>query len=75
MPPSTVELIGPDDGGQTLRWCYRREPRTGTDARWAWDWMASWGLIDGKFDVTTQIDRRMEGAAHGRAREAHASPR
>jgi NitT/TauT family transport system substrate-binding protein len=34
------------------------------EARWAWDWMASWGLIDGRFDVTAQIDRGLEREAH-----------
>ena len=35
-----------------------------SEARWAWEWMASWGLIDGTFDVTAQIDRRLEREAH-----------
>ena len=35
-----------------------------SEARWAWEWMASWGLIDGAFDVTSQIDRRLERDAH-----------
>jgi hypothetical protein len=26
--------------------------------------MASWGLIEGAFDVTAQIDRRLERDAH-----------
>jgi ABC-type nitrate/sulfonate/bicarbonate transport system substrate-binding protein len=34
------------------------------EARWAWDWMASWGLIAGTFDVTTQINRTLEREAH-----------
>ena len=34
------------------------------EARWAWEWMAGWGLIDGAFDVTAQIDRRLEREAH-----------
>ena len=34
------------------------------EARWAWDWMASWGLIDGRFDLTAQIDRGLEREAH-----------
>ena len=34
------------------------------EARWAWEWMASWGLIDGAFDLTAQIDRRLERKAH-----------
>ena len=37
------------------------------EARWAWDWMASWGLIEGTFDVTTQINRKVEREAHGLA--------
>ena len=36
-------------------------------ARWAWDWMASWGLLEGGFDATTQINRRVEREAHARA--------
>jgi len=34
------------------------------EARWAWEWMASWGLMSGEFDAGTQIN----GAV---AREAH----
>jgi len=34
------------------------------EARWAWEWMASWGLIEGAFDVTTQINRKVEREAH-----------
>jgi ABC-type nitrate/sulfonate/bicarbonate transport system substrate-binding protein len=37
------------------------------EARWEWDWMTSWGVLDGVFDVTTQIDRDVEEAAHKRA--------
>jgi ABC-type nitrate/sulfonate/bicarbonate transport system substrate-binding protein len=35
-----------------------------SEARWAWEWMAGWGLIDGTFDVAAQIDRRLERDAH-----------
>src|SRR4029077_7399150 len=34
------------------------------EARWAWDWMASWGLIHGTFDVTSQINRKIAREAH-----------
>ena len=37
------------------------------EARWAWEWMTSWGLLHGAFDVTTQIDRRLEREAHALA--------
>jgi ABC-type nitrate/sulfonate/bicarbonate transport system substrate-binding protein len=36
------------------------------EARWAWDWMASWGVLEGAFDVTAQINRGLEREAHQR---------
>jgi hypothetical protein len=41
------------------------------EARWAWEWMASWGLIHGTFDVTTQINRKIAREAHELAFAAH----
>jgi ABC-type nitrate/sulfonate/bicarbonate transport system substrate-binding protein len=35
-----------------------------SEARWAWEWMASWGLLQGPFDVSSQINRRLEREAH-----------
>jgi len=40
------------------------EPIPEHEARWAWEWMASWGLMPGTFDATTQINRRVEREAH-----------
>jgi ABC-type nitrate/sulfonate/bicarbonate transport system substrate-binding protein len=37
------------------------------EARWAWDWMASWGLIEGAFDAAAQINRGVERDAHAHA--------
>jgi hypothetical protein len=37
------------------------------EARWAWEWMASWGLLQGEFDPGAQINRQIEGEAHERA--------
>ena len=34
------------------------------EARWAWDWMASGGVLHGAFDVTTQLNRTFERRAH-----------
>lgn len=34
------------------------------EARWAWEWMASWGLLEGAFDATMQINRSLEREAH-----------
>jgi NitT/TauT family transport system substrate-binding protein len=37
------------------------------DARWAWDWMASWGVLHGTFDAAAQINRKLEREAHALA--------
>ena len=34
------------------------------EARWAWEWMASWGVLQGGFDATTQINRDVQREAH-----------
>jgi ABC-type nitrate/sulfonate/bicarbonate transport system substrate-binding protein len=34
------------------------------EARWAWEWMAGWGVLQGAFDVTRQINRDVEQRAH-----------
>ena len=34
------------------------------EARWAWDWMASWGVLHGTFDAASQINRKVEREAH-----------
>ncbi len=37
------------------------------EARWAWEWMASWGLIAGEFDASAQINHKVESRAHAAA--------
>ena len=37
------------------------------EARWAWEWMAGWGLLEGDFDLASQINRSVEREAHERA--------
>ena len=34
------------------------------EARWAWEWMASWGVMAGPFEAATQINREVEEKAH-----------
>jgi ABC-type nitrate/sulfonate/bicarbonate transport system substrate-binding protein len=34
------------------------------EARWAWEWMASWGVLDGPFDASSQINRKIAEEAH-----------
>jgi ABC-type nitrate/sulfonate/bicarbonate transport system substrate-binding protein len=59
-----VDALRPDDF--TLGRVQLKEPTPipEHEARWAWEWMASWGLIDGAFDLTAQIDRSLEREAH-----------
>ena len=34
------------------------------EARWAWEWMSSWGLLSGAFDAMAQINASVQRAAH-----------
>ena len=34
------------------------------DARWDWDWMSSWGVLSGEFDIESQINLAVQAAAH-----------
>ncbi len=41
------------------------------EARWDWEWMASWGLLSGEFDATSQINDAVQQVAHaGRLNDA-----
>jgi ABC-type nitrate/sulfonate/bicarbonate transport system substrate-binding protein len=62
-----VQSLTPDDFNPGRIQLKEPGPIPESEARWAWEWMASWGLIEGEFDVTTQINRRVEGEAHERA--------
>jgi ABC-type nitrate/sulfonate/bicarbonate transport system substrate-binding protein len=33
-------------------------------ARWAWEWMSGWGILQGDFDVKSQIDQSFQHRAH-----------
>jgi len=59
-----VEALEPDDFNLGRIQLKEPGPIPEDEARWAWDWMASWGLIAGAFDVTTQINRTVEREAH-----------
>jgi len=59
-----VDALSPDDFNLGRIQVKEPGPIPEGEARWAWEWMASWGLIDGTFDVTAQIDRSLEGEAH-----------
>ena len=59
-----VETLGPDDFDLSRIQLKEPGPIPEAEARWAWEWMAGWGLINGAFDVTTQINRMVEREAH-----------
>jgi ABC-type nitrate/sulfonate/bicarbonate transport system substrate-binding protein len=59
-----VDALSPDDFNLSRIQVKEPTPIPESEARWAWEWMASWKLIDGTFDVTSQIDRKLEHQAH-----------
>jgi NitT/TauT family transport system substrate-binding protein len=65
-----VETLTPDDFDLGRIQLKVPTPIPEREARWAWDWMASWGLLAGEFDLAAQIDRRLEGQAHALAAAA-----
>jgi NitT/TauT family transport system substrate-binding protein len=62
-----VQSLTPDDFNLGRIQLKEPGPIPEDEARWAWDWMTGWGLLEGTFDVTTQINRRVEGEAHEHA--------
>jgi len=61
---SAVTALSPDDFNLGRIQLKEPGPIPESEARWAWDWMASWGLLHGPFDPATQINRKLEREAH-----------
>src|SRR2546428_4672263 len=61
---SEVTALGPDDFNLGRIQLKEPGPIPESEARWAWEWMASWGLLQGAFDATAQINRSLEREAH-----------
>ena len=59
-----VEALRPDDFNLGRIQLKEPGPIPEHEARWAWEWMAGWGLMSGAFDATNQINRRVEREAH-----------
>ena len=59
-----VAVLRPDDINLSRIQLKEPTPIPESEARWAWEWMASWGLLHGPFDVSSQINRRLEREAH-----------
>ena len=62
-----VDALTPDDFNLGRVQLKVPTPIPEHEARWAWNWMAGWGLLQGPFDATTQINRSIEREAHERA--------
>jgi NitT/TauT family transport system substrate-binding protein len=59
-----VEALTPDDFNLGRIQVKAPEPIPEADARWDWEWMASWGVLSGAFDATAQINAALQQAAH-----------
>jgi len=59
-----VQALTPDDFNLGRIQLRPPTPIPEDEARWAWDWMASWGVLSGTFDVTTQINGKVQQEAH-----------
>ena len=59
-----VEALRPEDFNLDRIRLKEPHPIPEDEARWAWEWMASWGVLHGDFDVATQINRDVQRQAH-----------
>src|SRR5712691_1024182 len=67
-----VDALTPEDFALSRIQLKEPGPIPEAEARWAWEWMASWGLLQGPFDVGSQINRRLEREAHELAADVRA---
>jgi len=59
-----VAALTPDDFDLGRIQLKEPGPIPEAEARWAWEWMASWGLMAGEFDASSQINGRIAREAH-----------
>ena len=59
-----VQALSLDDFNLSRLQVKAPEPISEADARWDWDWMASWGILHGEFDAESQINAAVQQAAH-----------
>ena len=57
-----VDALTPGDFDLGRIQLIRPGPIPERDARWAWEWMVSWGILEGDFDPASQLDN---GVAQG----------
>jgi len=54
-----VDALMPEDFDLGRIQVKRPGPIPEADARLAWEWMASWGILEGSFDPASQLDNRV----------------
>ena len=54
-----VDALRPEDFDLGRIQLKRPGPIPEADARWAWEWMVSWGILEGSFDPASQLDNRV----------------
>ena len=54
-----VDALAPEDFDLGRIQLKRPTPVPERDARWAWEWMVSWGILEGSFDPASQLDNRV----------------
>jgi hypothetical protein len=54
-----VEALRPEDFNLGRIQLREPGPIPEGEARWAWEWMASWGVPQGSFDARAQINRKV----------------
>jgi NitT/TauT family transport system substrate-binding protein len=59
-----VQSLEPEDFNLDRVRLMEPAPIPEEQARWAWEWMSSWGILHGDFDVTSQIDQDFQRQAH-----------
>jgi ABC-type nitrate/sulfonate/bicarbonate transport system substrate-binding protein len=59
-----VQALRPEDFNLDRVRLMDPAPIPEAQARWAWEWMSSWGILQGEFDITSQIDEGFQRQAH-----------
>jgi NitT/TauT family transport system substrate-binding protein len=59
-----VQSLRPEDFNLDRVRLMEPTPIPEAQARWAWEWMSSWGILHGDFDVKSQIDQDFQSRAH-----------
>jgi NitT/TauT family transport system substrate-binding protein len=62
-----VQSLRPDDFNLDRVRLMEPTPIPEDQARWEWEWMSSWGILNGDFDPKTQIDQAFQDKAHALA--------